>query len=140
MGVLGDIRGFVGGSGSVFFIIALAVADHLWGENVFNCPCGDLTTVYTFTFFVVPPVVIVMIGIMVTELTFARFQTISSHLTFLISFIQGLFIFCDFRLLLSEIQITKFVLSLSLSLFNRRHTFSRLSLLQLHPHSSPYLI
>ena len=63
MGVFGDIRGYFGGSGSVFMIIALAGADYLWGEHVFNCPCGDYRILYTCAFLIVPPVAIILIGI-----------------------------------------------------------------------------
>ena len=63
MAVFGYIRGFFGGSGSVFTIIALAAADYLWGENVFICPCGGYRILYTCAFLIVPPVVIILIGI-----------------------------------------------------------------------------
>ena len=63
MGVFGNITGIFGSSGSVFMIIVLAVADHLWGENVFNCPCGGYRILYTSAFLIVPPVVIILIGI-----------------------------------------------------------------------------
>ena len=62
MGVFGNITGIFGSSGSVFMIIVLAVADHLWGENVFNCPCGGYRILYTCAFLIVPPVVIIIIG------------------------------------------------------------------------------
>ena len=63
MAVWGEIRGIIGGSASVIMIIVLTVADYLWGENVFNCPCGGYRILYTSAFLIVPPVVIILIGI-----------------------------------------------------------------------------
>ncbi|XP_076443227.1 uncharacterized protein LOC143281860 [Babylonia areolata] len=62
MGIFSSIGAvFSGSSGTMFMFIVLAVSDHLWGENVFSCPCGDYRLVYTLAFLVVPPVVIILL-------------------------------------------------------------------------------
>jgi hypothetical protein len=62
MGLFGNMGGVIGNSGSVFMVIVLGVADHLWGENVFHCPCGEYRVLYTSAYLVVPPLVIILIG------------------------------------------------------------------------------
>ncbi|KAL8611698.1 hypothetical protein ACOMHN_063724 [Nucella lapillus] len=62
MGVFSTIGAvFAGSSGTMFMFIVLAVSDHLWGENVFRCPCGQYRILYTLAFLLVPPVVIIFI-------------------------------------------------------------------------------
>lgn len=63
MGLFGTIQGGLGSSPSLLMIIVLGVADQLWGENLFNCPCGGQYSrmLFTLPFLAVPPVIIITV-------------------------------------------------------------------------------
>lgn len=63
MGLFGTIKSGLGASPSLLMIIVLGVADQLWGDNLFNCPCGDRATrvLFTLPFLCVPPVIIIAV-------------------------------------------------------------------------------
>nr|KAG5709885.1 hypothetical protein BaRGS_029927 [Batillaria attramentaria] len=63
MGVFGTIKSGMGGSPSILMIIVLGVADQLWGDNIFNCPCGTQFSrvLFTLPFLVVPPIIIITV-------------------------------------------------------------------------------
>jgi hypothetical protein len=65
MGFFGDIKSFLVNYGSgIFILIFLALADQLWGENIFQCPCGESykRITYCIAYVVAPPVIIIAVG------------------------------------------------------------------------------
>ncbi|KAK7479963.1 hypothetical protein BaRGS_00028790 [Batillaria attramentaria] len=63
MGLFGTIKSGLEGSPSILMLIVLGVADQLWGDNIFNCPCGTQFSriLFTLPFLTVPPIVIITV-------------------------------------------------------------------------------